>query len=129
LKRINYIIFVTSFLAFLIISCDSTINKIENIVFPDERVSFSEHVYPVLFTKCASTIGCHSSSNRAGGYSLETYVEITEPGLVDKYSSETSLLVWVMTGSQPHITLIPRPLTKNQIDGIITWIDEGAENN
>lgn len=122
---INLFYFFTA-VVILFIACDSTINEVENIIFPDKNVSFDEHVYPVLYTKCATANGCHSSTSRAGGYSLESYLEITEPGLVDKYSPETSLLVWILKGSQPHITLIPRPLTTNQVDGIVTWIKEGA---
>lgn len=115
-------------------ACDDTITgeDIDKRVIPDENVSYSDHIQPVFNVKCA-TSGCHDNQSRAGGYSMTTWSNVLQPGVVDPYTPETSRLVWRIEGTgapiMPPLTSGVRPLTENQTDGIITWIREGAKNN
>lgn len=116
----------------VLVSCEGKINEIDNIEIPKSNVSFSEHLKIPIERKCAA-YGCHDLETAAAGYQLIGYHNITQPGLVDKTSPETSLLVWVINGTSPvqmpPIGALTAPLTKAQVDGIITWIREGALDN
>lgn len=113
--------------------CDDTItnNDVENLVFPDKDVSFSKHVFPVFQGRCAFS-GCHGNIAPANGIDLTTHSGVTADQLiVFPGSSRDSRLAWAIDGTGP-ILMPPngfRGLTKNQIDGIKRWIDEGAKNN
>ncbi|MCF6270943.1 MAG: hypothetical protein L3J41_14595 [Melioribacteraceae bacterium] len=129
----KYIIF--SLLLLLILSaCDDSlsIQDLDNIVIPSKDVSYNEYIQPVLNVKCG-TSGCHDDGTRAGDYSVSNWANVVYPGIVDPGNVETSRLVWRIEGLgvpvMPPIGSIVRPLTKNQVDGIKTWIREGAKNN
>jgi hypothetical protein len=55
------------------------------------------------------------------------------PGIVDPGNIETSRMVWRIEGIgvelMPPIGSLVLPLTKNQVEGVKTWIKEGAKNN
>lgn len=116
------------------IGCDDTItvNDVDNRMIPDSNVSFAEHIYPVFQVKCAST-GCHSGPNPRAGLDLTTWsgatadVTVIFPGYPDNSS-----LIWTIEGVASFPPMPPigySPLTINQINGIRTWIQEGAKNN
>ena len=102
------------------------------IVIPNENVSYNQHIQPVFNVKCA-TSGCHDDGTRAGDYSLTNWANANTPGIVNEGNVETSILVWKITGLNgdfmPPINSVIPPLTRNQVDGIKTWIREGAKNN
>lgn len=114
--------------------CDDTItvNDLDNKVIPESDVSFSEHIYPVLQVKCA-TSGCHNGPNSQGGIDLSTWAGTTaDPNVVFPGYPDNSSLVWTIEGLAGFPPMPPigyRPLTLNQIQGIRTWITEGARNN
>ena len=130
--KINIILFLT-FLIFIIffISCDDTTTGIDNKTIPSSNVSFNEYILPVFLSKCANS-GCHNDAAKAGGIILNSYVGATDPSIVIKGDPDNSLLVWTIEGSSTAQAMPPlgySPLTTNQIDGIKTWIKEGAKNN
>jgi len=114
-------------------SCDDTITQedLDNRQIPSSNVSYSQHIQPVFDAKC-NYAGCHNGRDMAGGLSLTNYYNTTAdylivaPGL-----PENSKLVWSIEGrgTNPMPPVGRWPLTKNQIDGIKTWIKEGAKNN
>lgn len=116
----------------ILLACDGTISEVENTIIPDENVSFKDHIEKPLLIKCA-TAGCHDDVTSAGGYTLLGYNNITDPAFVDKFSPETSRLVLSVNGVSPNqmppLGASVAPLTKNQVDGLITWVKEGAEDN
>jgi hypothetical protein len=130
---INQIGLISFFFAILFISCDDT-NTVEDIdkrVIPSSNVSYSEHLQIVFDYKCNNSY-CHNSVDRAGGLSLANHASTTASYLVVAPGyPDNSSLVWAIKG----ISANPMPpvgypvLTKNQIDGIVTWIKEGAKNN
>ena len=114
-------------------ACDDTIKvtDLDNTVIPSSKVSYSKYIQPVFTAKCANA-GCHDDQNQAGGLSLTSWTnatadfQVVAPGI-----PQNSKLIWRITGSSG--TLMPPigywALTKNQIDGITTWVKEGAKNN
>jgi hypothetical protein len=129
-------IFLIVSLVFAIIGCDDTltVQNVDDKVIPSSNVSFAEHIYPVLQVKCAFS-GCHGSPNPADGIDLSTWAGVTaDPNIVFPGEPDLSRLVWAIEGDKPPIQPMPpvgfaRPVTANQLQGIKTWIDEGAQNN
>ncbi len=134
----NYFSIILLFLfslSFLLISCDDTltIDNVDNKIIPNSNVSFASNIYPVLQVKCAFT-GCHAGSNPAGGIDLTTYANVTaDPNVVFPREPELSSLVWAIEHTAGVPEMPPRysgiVLTPNQVQGIKTWIKEGALNN
>ncbi len=114
----------------VILGCsDSATTPSNDIVFPDKDVSYSSHVQPVFYLRCA-TSGCHDDQSRAGDISLTSYFNLTaRPGIVIAGNSKASLLAQKIDGRLPHSNPIPILINSNQINGIKKWIDEGAKNN
>ncbi len=96
------------------------------IVFPDKNVTYTKHVGPLFQQTCALG-GCHVT----GGYRPNLEFPASYSALLDyiiKGNPEHSILVQRLEGRlQPQM---PPPnvatLTKNQIEGVKTWIREGA---
>lgn len=114
-------------------NCDDTINQedLDSITIPSSNVSFNQYIQPIFDARC-NNAGCHNSIDRAGGLSLVNHAEATSdflvvaPGLPDN-----SKLIWSIEAKSafPMPPIGYRPLTKNQIAGIRTWVKEGAKNN
>lgn len=117
----------------ILLSCDDTVSieDIDKKPIPAQNVSFSQHVYPVLNVKCNYS-GCHNDESRAGGVSLTSWSNVTNPQIVVKGDTTTSILVWSIT-RLPGAKWMPPTnypqLTGEQIRGIKTWIQEGAKDN
>jgi hypothetical protein len=134
--KLIYRYILAIFLLFIvaIIGCKDTITNsdIDKIIIPDKNVSYNEYIQPLLNVKC-STSGCHDDATRAGDYSVTNWANVIMPGIVDPGNVETSRMVWRIEGIgvelMPPIGSLVMPLTKNQIEGIKTWIREGAKNN
>ncbi len=129
--KVNLILFVIFGIFVFYMGCKDTTTGLDNKTIPSSNVSYGEYIAPVFLTKCANS-GCHDDGTRAGGISLTTWVGATDPNIVLKGDSKDSPLVW----SIDRIAGIPAmppvgysALTVNQIAGIKTWIDEGAQNN
>lgn len=136
----NTIIFLILLVIFLtsglFTACDDTITNqnIDAIIIPSSNVSYSQYIQPLFNIKCTSS-GCHDNASRAGGLSLTTYSNvIADPSVVFPGQPENSILVWAIEGNagakpMPPITAPVTPMTQNQVQGIKTWIKEGAQNN
>ena len=116
-----------------LVSCDDTqtIEDIDKKPIPTSNVSFAQHIYPVLNVKCNNS-GCHNDESRAGGVSLTSWSNVTDPRIVVKGDPSTSVLVWTID-RLPSVQAMPPlgypALTETQRTGIKTWIQEGALNN
>lgn len=105
-----------------------------DVIFPTTNISYSQHVQR-LFSQTCTYVGCHSQAEPADQLKLDTYenlrygvrgLPVVIPG-----SPETSELVFRIEGRTgqrmpPNTT---NPLNQNQINGIRTWIAEGALKN
>ncbi|MBI5730278.1 MAG: hypothetical protein HY963_03990 [Ignavibacteriales bacterium] len=132
-SAINILLILSLFSIMLIAGCDDTINisDIDNKIIPTSNVSYAEYIQPVLTAKCARA-GCHDDQTREAGLSLTSYSNTTQSYLVvAPLLPQNSKLVWSIEGTSGSIMppLGYPPVTKNQIDGIKTWIKEGAKNN
>jgi hypothetical protein len=119
--------------AFTYIGCKDTItgSQIDNVVIPTKNVSYSKYIQPVLSIHCTD---CHSASSPDGGVILTSWATTTSnynivaPGLAGN-----SQLVWSIQGKagfeMPPLGSSYKSLNTNQVNGIITWINEGAKNN
>lgn len=133
-NTIKYIITAT-FGIFTFISCDDTltVQTVDDRTIPLTNVSFSQDIYPIFQVKCAFS-GCHASPNPADGIDLSTWANVTaNPNIVFPGEPDLSRLVWAIEGragiSPMPIVGYSRPVTATQLQGIKTWIDEGALDN
>jgi uncharacterized membrane protein len=115
--------------------CDDTLTNesVDNKDIPDSNVSFADHIYPVFQVKCAFS-GCHAQPNPANGIDLSTWAGVTaDPNIVFPGEPELSRLIWAIEARAGISPMPPAgfttPMTLDQIEGIRTWIDEGALDN
>ena len=121
-----------NFLLLINTGCDDTLTteEVDNIVMPDSNVSYADHIAIVFELKCVS---CHNHSLKEGGVDLSTWSGIVaDPRIVFPGSDSTSVLVWTIE-YLPAVPPMPPfnygQLVLNHIQGIRTWIREGALNN
>lgn len=106
-------------------------NSPSNIVFPVRDVSYGAHVQP-LFNQTCTFAGCHDDGAPSNRVKLTTYghTRYDFDGVVIPGEPENSRLVQRIEGRiGQRMPLNLSPLNQNQIDGIRTWIVEGARNN
>lgn len=102
-----------------------------SVVFPASNVSYAQHVQP-LFNQACALVGCHDSGSNQSPLKLTSYGEtvLQIPGVVVPNEPESSTLVLRIEGRNgDRMPLNRNPLNQNQINGIRTWIAEGAKNN
>lgn len=117
-------------------ACDDTltIQNVDDKDIPASNVSFADHIYPVFQVKCAFS-GCHAQPNPADGIDLSTYAGVTaDPNIVFPGEPDLSRLVWTIDPSVSGVSKMPpvgyaSPVTLDQLEGIKTWIREGAKDN
>jgi hypothetical protein len=120
---------------FIFTSCDDTltVENVDDKPMPDKNISFSQNIYPIFQVKCAFS-GCHASPNPADGIDLSTWANVTaNPNIVFPGEADLSRLVWAIEGragiSPMPVVGYSRPVTTKQLQGIKTWINEGALDN
>jgi hypothetical protein len=125
-----FIILILTFVVIIAQSCDDSLTStdIDNIVMPDSNVSYSMHVAPVFEIKC---VPCHNSQRSEAGLDLSSWVNATrDPTIIFPGSDSTSILVFTIERIPPYAPMPPYEwLQRNHINGIRTWIREGAQNN
>ncbi|MDH4069036.1 MAG: hypothetical protein OEV30_01295, partial [Ignavibacteria bacterium] len=103
-----------------------------DVIFPVDNVSFSQHVQP-LFNQGCALAGCHDDGpHPATEVCLTSYFNTVfrTAGVVTPGRPELSTLVFSIEGTVGRrMPLNGPPLTQNQINGIRTWIVEGAMDN
>jgi len=130
--KVPYLILLISS-AIIYFGCDDTITvqDVDNREIPDSNVSFSKDIAPIFELKCVS---CHGNGGLEGGVDLTTWAGVVDPRIVIPGEADTSPLVWTIEQragfpAMPPIGSPFLPLTLKQIQGVKTWIDEGAKNN
>ena len=115
----------------VVISCASNPNDSKTISFPSENISFFSHVQPFFEEKCS----CHT----AGGENIQQ-MDLTSAAAVEdlKYTryllpgdpsrSDLYRVMEYPAAIEPQMPPNPNlPANSNQINGIKTWILEGAD--
>lgn len=125
-----YFVLIATSLILFAQSCDDSLtnSEVDNIVMPDSNVSYSRHIAPVFEVRC---VQCHNSSRKEAGLDLSSWLDATsDPRIIARGSDTTSVLVWAIEGIQSTPLMPPQGRMKeNHIQGIRTWIREGALNN
>ena len=131
MKILYKILFLTS-IAVIYLSCDDTTTNVDNNVIPDSNISYSQHIQPIFNAKC---VNCHGVGYTKAGLNLTTWAGTTaDPNIVFPGEPDNSKLVWSIEGN-PAVSPMPPidspypALTQNQVNGVKTWIKEGAKNN
>lgn len=116
-------------ITFLSIGCENSLNSVQDIIFPSKDVSYISQVDPFLRYTCGYS-GCHGYS-AAGGIVLTDYFELFKTaGLIIPGKPDQSLLNQIIENKIPHTTYFERSqITNNHIQGMRTWVAEGAKNN
>ena len=92
-------------------------------------VYFENEVLPIIISSC-STIGCHGNGSAEDGIELSTYEGIMQ--IVEPNDPSDSEIIEVITETDPDKIMPPppnTPLSDEQINTIIAWINQGAQNN
>lgn len=125
-----FILLLFIFAAIISQSCDDTVtsSEIDKLVMPDSNVSYKAHIAPVFEVKC---VPCHNSQRSEAGLDLSSWVNATrDPSIIFPGSDSTSILVFTIERIPPYAPMPPNEwLKRNHIDGVRTWIKEGAQNN
>jgi hypothetical protein len=101
------------------------------IIFPDHGVTYGGQVQP-LFNQACNFAGCHDNGTHQSPLVLTSYDQavLTLPGIVVAGKPDQSTLVlWIQGSVGTRMPPGENPLNQNQINGIRTWIVEGAKNN
>ena len=92
---------------------------------PDRQ--FREQVAPILERRC---VPCHGSDAPKGGLSLATARGLLRGGesgaVVVPGKPEESLLIDMVSGDAPEMPQKDKPLSKEQVEGLRRWIEQGA---
>lgn len=89
------------------------------------KVSFTEHVRPILEDRC---LHCHSRKAMPGKFSLESRAEAMKGGRIVPGNSRASFLITVLTTgnhamTMPAVGTAPPP---EEIEVLKRWINAGA---
>jgi hypothetical protein len=103
-----------------------------NIVFPASGVSFQNQVLP-LFNQACNFSGCHGADAPPDVVKLTSWGDLMTSGAgvgaVIPGEPDKSTLVFSIEGRTNRMPPTGLLLNQNQINGIRTWIAEGAKNN
>ncbi len=130
IRKIILLSSISVFITTVLISACSWTTGGEDVVFPQENISYMHHVKPFLALNCSYS-PCHSDYNRAGGYAFTEYWTLFETGgFVVPGNPDASRLVQILEEKLPHFTYFYRGnITNDHIRGVRRWIEEGAINN
>ncbi len=104
-----------------------------DVIFPIDSVKYSLHVQP-LFNQTCGLVGCHSQQETGDRLKLDTYENLRYgvrglPVVVPGSPGTSELVLRIEGRSSQRMPLGRNPLNQNQINGIRTWIAEGARRN
>ncbi|MHB1654238.1 MAG: cytochrome b N-terminal domain-containing protein [Desulfitobacteriaceae bacterium] len=85
--------------------------------------SYKKDIDPIFQSRC---VGCHGPN---AGYAVDTYGNLTKKNIVPGNSDASTLVQRIEGKQQPQMPMGLEPLTKDQIQSIKNWIEDGAPNN
>lgn len=100
------------------------------VCHPD-TVYFVNTILPILSSNCALS-GCHDAATMQDGVNLSSYEGVMSSGVINTNNPTNSDLHEVITEDDEDKIMPPppaNPLSQQQIGQILTWIQQGAQNN
>lgn len=95
-------------------------------------VYFQQDILPFFTARCGFD-GCHSAGSNEDGVTLDNYADIFEDLDIDPGDPYDNEFIEVVTDSDLDDRMPPYPdypgLTQEQINMVVTWISQGAQNN
>ncbi len=113
-----------------IMACGSETNEpVATKLAPTEKMLAYADFKPIFDAKC---VGCHGADDPKEDLRLDSYAAVmkgSEHGaMVIAGNASGSKLVKLIDGTeQPRMPLKKDPLSKEEIDKISAWVDQGAE--
>jgi hypothetical protein len=88
---------------------------------------FREQVAPIFEKRC---VHCHGANAAKGGLSLTNAAALRRGGkngpVIEPGKPEESLLLDMVSGDPPEMPQKDKPLSKEQVEGLRSWIEQGA---
>ena len=95
-----------------------------------KEVSFAKDIQPIFKANCLS---CHKPDKKKGKLDMSTYTDLMKGGKqgspIKAGDPAKSLLVEMISGSEPEMPEKGDPLKPAQVALISKWIKEGAKQN
>ena len=94
-------------------------------------VYFTNTILPLFISNCAKS-GCHDAASHQEDIILDSYANIMASGEIEPGNAGEGDIPEVITENDPDKIMPPPPnasLTSEQINLIMTWINQGAQNN
>jgi Planctomycete cytochrome C len=94
-------------------------------------VYFQNQVLPLLLSSCAIP-GCHDPITAENDNIFTSYAGVMSGGEITPGDPWDSKIIEVITDTDPDNIMPPaphQPLTSAEIDMLVTWIQQGAQNN
>lgn len=96
-----------------------------------DTVYFNNTILPLFVSNCAKS-GCHDAASAQEGIILDSYANIINTGEIEPFDPDGGHIVDVITENDPD-KIMPQPpnqpLSQQQINQIVQWINQGAQNN
>lgn len=96
-----------------------------------DSVYFDNTILPLFISNCAKS-GCHDAVSAQDGIILNSYSSIINTGDIEPFNTNAGDIVEKITENDPDDRMPPlpnSPLTQQQINNIVQWINQGAQNN
>jgi|SRR6185436_3066939 len=96
-----------------------------------DTIYFDNTILPLFISNCAKG-GCHDAASAQDGIILNSYSNIINTADIEPFDTDAGHLVEVITESDPDDRMPPppnQPLTSQQVNQIVQWINQGAQNN
>jgi mono/diheme cytochrome c family protein len=100
-----------------------------------ESISFSKDIFPIFKTKC---LKCHEKDDdNPSSFAMDNYETLMESGktknIIVSGNGDESYLITKLLPNPPKGSQMPifskKKLSKEDIDRVRQWIDEGAKDN
>lgn len=124
-----YIILVIAVFIFIFGCSDNMINSTDDVVFPEENISYQQHVEPFLKLTCAYG-QCHDATGLNGDDFTSYFMVMSSTGTVIPGNPEQSNLIQMIENPFRHpVFFYSGDINDNHITGMKKWVEEGAKFN
>lgn len=132
MSYLNSITFRKLAFACAALSMSSPLARAQDAAEPAEKkITFEEHIKPIFREHCTA---CHSESDKESDLALDTYSATLAGGssgevVAEGNSSSSRLFALITHAERPFMPPDQDPISKEQLDLVKTWIDQGMPEN